>query len=172
MLNSNHPDNTPILIMSESNGKVFVTWDEFSNLTLDLCDKILEKHGKKEFKGIIAVARGGYIPAAIIANSLNIKNMRSISLSTYDETNTMRDVKVNSIFKDTDTWLIIDELADSGSTFMKIREYLPNSVYAVVYSKPNGVSSTDIYAIEVQQDEWIVFPWEPESNKYLNLFYH
>lgn len=140
--------------------KIYITWEEFHNDTNTLYKMITDKYNKDDFKGIIAVARGGYIPATIIAHTMWIKNVRSISLSTYNEDNIMNDVTVNNIFKDDDKWLIIDELADTGSTFNKIRKYLPNSVYAVVYSKPNGLQLTDYYGKKIPQDEWIVFPWE------------
>ena len=55
---------------------------------------------------------------------------------------------------------MIDELVDSGKTLLKIREFLPKSIFAVVYAKPEGIKSTDFYAKAVSQETWLVLPWE------------
>lgn len=147
-----------------STDKLFLTWEQFHQDTNQLVDKIKIEYPHpdytKKFKGIIAIARGGYIPAVIIAHKLGIKNVRSVSMSTYDEENVKRDTVVNDIFRDDEVWLVVDELTDSGSSLKTLKEYLPASIYVTVYAKPKGINEADLYSVSVEQTRWIVFPWE------------
>ena len=120
------------------------------------------KNKNEKFVGIVALARGGYIPAAIIANRLNIKNLRSISISSYDdiEEKRQKNIQVNHIFNTEEKWLVIDELADTGHSLELISQHHPNGVLAVVYAKPKGMKKTDLHAVSMPQEQWIVFPWD------------
>lgn len=143
-----------------TDNKKFVSWDEFHRDAIQLADKIKEKYPELAFKGIVAVSRGGYIPATIIAHQLNIKNIRSISLSSYNKKNMQDKTIINDIFNTEETWLIIDELTDTGKTYDIIRKHHPNSIFGVVYAKPKGIPHINHYAVECPQDCWIAFPWE------------
>lgn len=142
--------------------KLYLTWEQFHQDTTKLANLIKTQYEDEKFVGIVAIARGGYIPAAIIANQLNIKNLRSISISSYDDIEEKREknIQVNHIFNTEEKWLVIDELADTGHSLELIRQYHPNSVLAVVYAKPEGMEKSDLYAVSMPQDQWIVFPWE------------
>jgi xanthine phosphoribosyltransferase len=114
--------------------------------------------------GIIAVARGGCVPATIAAERLGIRNFRSVSIASYSDHEDQEEIKLLHIFGDEKKrslpWLVIDELVDSGDTFRKLKELLPNSLFISLYAKPNGVSSTDYYLRAYEQNNWLVFPWE------------
>ena len=58
--------------------KIYINWSEFHQDVKDLCKKIKESG---EFDKIIAISRGGLIPAAIIAYELNIRNTETINFS-------------------------------------------------------------------------------------------
>lgn len=140
--------------------KSHITWEQFQRDTEILAELI--KSRQESFIGIVAIARGGYIPATIIAHRLGIKNVRSISISSYDdiEEKQQKNIQVNSIFNTEEKWLVIDELVDSGNSLELIRKYHPNSLFAVVYAKPKGLDKTDLHAVSVPQTTWLVFPWE------------
>ncbi|HBN21687.1 MAG TPA: xanthine phosphoribosyltransferase [Holosporales bacterium] len=142
-----------------SDGKHYISWEDVAKNSKDLAEKLKDQG---PFEGIVAVARGGYIPAVIVAHELNIKKIVSFSLYSYDDAKKKQgEFDVYSKFEDLEgRWLVIDELVDSGKTLAKIRESLPKSVFAVVYAKPAGTESTDFYAKAVPQDTWVVLPWE------------
>lgn len=126
-----------------------------------LLQQITEHHDLKSFVGIIGIARGGLIPAVYLSHASKIPKFRTITLSSYcDETNKQTSVIMKDIFFSKKKWLIIDELVDSGKTLEKVREQFPNSVFAVLYTKPKGKAMADFWAYESDQDTWLEFPWE------------
>ncbi len=142
----------------KNDGKTFFTWEQIHKDSDALAEKVRDQG---PFEGVVAIARGGYIPAVIVAHKLGIKKVVSFSLSSYTNDKKQSALKIYSDFKDTKgRWLVIDELVDSGKTLEKIRAYLPKSVFAVLYAKPKGAHTTDYYAKATPQDTWLVFPWE------------
>ncbi len=113
--------------------------------------------------GIIAIARGGLIPASIIAQELNIRHIETISISSYDF-QTQGSTKILStpqgVTYGGKNWLVIDDLTDSGNTFAAVRKILPGAHYACLYEKPAGIETTDVFVREITQDTWVHFPWE------------
>ena len=116
------------------------------------------------FKGLVAITRGGLVPAAIIARELNLRLIDTVCCSTYDRME--RGAKVELLKgtlaeKDTgEGWLIVDDLVDTGATARVVREMLPGAHFATVYAKPMGREMVDTFITEVSQDTWIFFPWD------------
>lgn len=141
------------------NDKIYISWDEFHRQVKTLTEKI-KQHGN--FNRIIAISRGGLIPAAIIAYELDIRNCDVINMSTYDG-EAKRDegeIEISPLLSAVDEKsLIIDDLADSGRTLQILRRLYPRAVTACVYAKPAGQPHSDIYAAAVP-DRWVVFPWD------------
>lgn len=116
------------------------------------------------FKGIVAITRGGLIPAAIIARELDCRVVETISIATYDEfTKRCPEVlKAPTAAGDGQGWLVIDDLVDTGATGRVVRALLPRAHFASVYAKPAGRPVVDSFITEVSQDTWILFPWDTE----------
>lgn len=148
--------------MTTSPKKYNVTWDQMHGDSKALAWKLLET-GK--WKGIVAVTRGGMIPACIIARELNLRLIETFCVSSYDHKD-QREAKILKNLEsvgDGEGWLVIDDLVDTGSTYNLIHKYLPKAHFACVYAKPQGVPSTDTYVVEVSQDTWVFFPWDMET---------
>ena len=119
-------------------------------------------HAIGRWKRVVGIARGGLIPAAIIARELSIKLVDTVCVSSYTlktqgEASVLKDIQSEDGGKD---WLIIDDLVDTGKTARVVRNLLPNAYFATVYSKPEGRPFVDTYIMEVTQDTWILFPWD------------
>jgi len=119
------------------------------------------------FKGLVAITRGGLVPAAIIARELHLRLIDTVCCSTYDRME--RGAKVE-LLKGTSAeqekgegWLIVDDLVDTGVTAKAVRALLPQAHFATVYAKPAGRPAVDSYITEVSQDTWILFPWDQEA---------
>jgi len=149
--------------MTSQAKKYPVTWDQIHRDAKALAWKL---HEKGAYQGIVAVTRGGMIPACIIARELNIRLIETFCVESYHN---YKDQGQTNILKDTASigdgkgWLVIDDLVDTGNTYKLIREHLPQAHFACVYAKPKGVPTTDDYVIEVSQDTWVYFPWDMEA---------
>jgi xanthine phosphoribosyltransferase len=138
-----------------------VTWDQLHRDARALAWRLMQL---QPLEGIVAVARGGLIPAAIIARELDVRLIESVSVVTYDE-ETMgesRVIKPPTTAGDGTGFLIVDDLVDTGTTARAVRRLLPRAHFACVYAKPAGREMVDTFITEVSQDTWILFPWDTE----------
>lgn len=144
-------------------GKDFpISWEEFHRHSKALAWRL---HEKGEWKGIIAITRGGLVPAAIIARELEIRLIETVCISSYDHKDQREAHILKSVGDDKGDgagWLVIDDLADTGNTAKLVRQILPKAHIATVYAKPAGLPLVDSYVTEVSQDTWIHFPWDIE----------
>ena len=137
-----------------------ISWEQLHRDAKALAWRLVEKN---DWKGIVAITRGGMVPASIIARELEIRLVDTVCISSYDH----RDQGNISILKpvnmDGDGWLLVDDLVDTGRTARVVRDMLPKAHFATVYAKPAGRPIVDTYITEVSQDTWILFPWDTES---------
>ncbi len=137
-----------------------VTWDQLHRDSRALAWRLLDLD---YFQGIIAVTRGGLVPAAIVARELDIRLVDTICVSSYNWQDQRGEVEVfKRVDMDGEGWLLIDDLVDTGNTAKVVRDMLPKAHFATVYAKPKGRPLVDTYVTEVSQDTWILFPWDAE----------
>ncbi|WP_026987666.1 xanthine phosphoribosyltransferase [Fodinicurvata fenggangensis] len=118
--------------------------------------------GNGPYEGIVAITRGGMVPAAIVARELEIRLIDTICIASYDET-VQGELKVlKDVEGDGAGWLIIDDLVDTGKTARAVRDRLPKAHFASIYAKPEGRPLVDSFITEVSQDTWILFPWDTD----------
>lgn len=138
-----------------------VTWDEIHKDSLDLAHLLLPLG---PFDAVLGIARGGLVPATIIAHAMKIRLVSSISAASYDDerrkaSNVTLLLPTHEKFAGAKT-LIVDDLVDTGDTASAVRARLPNALYAVLYAKPKGSPHAHVALRQVPQDTWIEFPWE------------
>ena len=150
--------------MSNSAPIYYLTWEELHRDSRALAAALIAHGGN--WQGIIGIARGGLIPAAIIGRELNIRLIDSLCIASYDhdrqgDATILTDINsLKGIEGDGTGWLIIDDLVDTGNTAKLVRELLPKATLATVYAKPKGKALADIFVREFEQDVWIHFPWD------------
>ena len=138
-----------------------ISWDQLHRDAKALAWRLLDHDF---YQGIIAITRGGLVPAAIIARELDIRLVDTVCVSSYAWQDQKGDVEVlKSIDHDGSGWLIIDDLVDTGRTAEVVRRMLPRAHFATIYAKPAGRPLVDTFVTEVSQDTWILFPWDSES---------
>ena len=136
-----------------------VSWEELHRHARALAWRLLEAG---PFKGVVAVTRGGLVPAAIVARELDIRNVDTICIASYDDRDQGKLQVLKTVEGDGSGCLIIDDLVDTGHTARAVRELLPKAHFATVYAKPAGRPMVDTFVTEVSQDTWILFPWDIE----------
>ena len=151
--------------MTEPQNKAFpVSWDQFHRDARALAWRLASSG---PFEGIVAVTRGGLVPAAIIARELELRIIETVCIASYHDYKTQGGLQVlkgisPEVVKSGDgsNILVIDDLVDTGATARIVREMLPKAHFATVYAKPLGRPMVDTFITEVSQDTWIYFPWD------------
>ncbi|MEK9923257.1 MAG: xanthine phosphoribosyltransferase [Rhodospirillales bacterium] len=140
-----------------------ISWDELHRDARALAWRLMEIG---PFDRIVAIARGGLAPAAIIARELDIRLVDTICIVSYREIQGEKAEErgaldiLKGLDGDGTGVLVIDDLVDSGETAKAVKAMLPNAHIATVYAKPAGVPFADTYVTLVSQDTWIIFPWD------------
>ena len=136
-----------------------VSWEQLHRDAKALAWRLAERG---PYARIVAITRGGLVPAHIIARELDIRLIDTVCISSYDDQTQREAAVLKSVAGDGEGWLIVDDLVDTGKTGRIVREMLPKAHFATVYAKPAGRPVVDTYITEVSQDTWILFPWDTE----------
>ncbi|EKD39688.1 MAG: hypothetical protein ACD_75C00323G0001, partial [uncultured bacterium] len=113
-----------------------ISWDQLHRDSKALAWRLLDMD---YFKGIIAITRGGLVPAAIIARELDIHLVDTICIASYDWKDKKGDTDILKKFDGNgEGWLLIDDLVDTGRTAKIVRQIVPKAHFATVYAKPAG----------------------------------
>ncbi len=144
-----------------------VSWDQIHRDSRALAWR-LDKRGPGEdgaWRAIVAITRGGMVPAMIVARELDIRTIDTISVRSYEwqkQTGDMTILKAPDadLMGDGTGILVVDDLVDTGKTLELVRGLMPKAHFATVYAKPQGRVMVDTYITEVSQDTWIFFPWD------------
>ena len=124
--------------MEDTKSKIYLSWDDIENLVNKLAAKI-----SPETDSIMGLARGGLIPAIMLSHKLNLP----LVFVPYENT------------------LIVDDICDSGETFLEIWKTHTFNKFACLHFKPHTSKFIpDIYAEEFTSDDWIVYPWEKDNS--------
>lgn len=146
--------------MADTYNKTFpVSWEELHRHSKALAWRLVEGG---PWQGVVAVTRGGLVPAAIIARELEIRLIDTICIASYDDKAQGELTVLKDAPGDGKGWLIVDDLVDTGKTAQAVRDILPKAHFATVYAKPAGRPLVDTFITEVSQDTWILFPWDSE----------
>ena len=138
-----------------------ISWDQMHRDSRALAWRL---DVQRNWKGVLAVTRGGMIPAMIVSRELDIRTVDTISIKSYDHQKQTEAIILKkpdkALVGDGNDILIIDDLVDTGKTLKIVKEIYPKAHFATVYAKPKGKEMVDTYITEVSQDTWIFFPWD------------
>jgi len=159
-MSASHADSTP------RPEKIFpVSWDQFHRDARALAWRL---HEAGPFDAVVAITRGGLVPAAVVARELNVRIIETICIASYHDYKNQGEItvlkgvapEVTSMRGQGKGVLIVDDLVDTGKTARVVRDLLPAAHFATVYAKPMGRPLVDTFITEVSQDTWIYFPWD------------
>ena len=146
--------------------EIIISWVELHRDARYLSEIL---HQKGPWKGIIAVTRGGLVPAALVARELDIRLVDTICVTSYDASEAGAAAQkqggvqvLKGVSGEGDGYLLIDDLVDTGKTAQEVRRLLPKAHFACLYAKPAGRPIVDTFVKEFKQTKWIHFPWDIE----------
>ncbi len=129
--------------------KYIVTWDMLQIHARKLASRLMPS---EQWKGIIAVSRGGLVPGALLARELGIRHVDTVCISSYDHDN-QRELKVLKRAEgDGEGFIVIDDLVDTGGTAVAIREMYPKAHFVTIFAKPAGRPLVDDYVVDIPQN--------------------
>lgn len=144
--------------------EIIISWVELHRDARHLSE-LLNRKGA--WNGIVAVTRGGLVPAALVARELDIRLVDTICVTSYDAITAGAAATVQGgvrVLKgvpgDGEGFLLIDDLVDTGKTAQAVRKLLPKAYFATLYAKPAGRGIVDSFVKEFAQHKWIHFPWD------------
>ncbi|MCE4607001.1 MAG: phosphoribosyltransferase [Desulfurococcales archaeon] len=145
-----------------------VSWDEIVEWSFGL-SRIVTRDGWRP-DVIVAVARGGYVPARLLADFLDVNNMLSVQSQHWTEAARAEERAVLKYpFKvdlNGENVLVVDDIVDTGETLKLARDYVeenwnPGDVRTAALQWISSVAKfePDYYYLEVKEWTWFQYPW-------------
>lgn len=132
--------------------RIVLTWEQID----DACGRLARLLRNPKPSAIVAVLRGGLVPATILSYALGAPIVDVV------------DPRRSSTYRPGRDLLVVDDVCDTGATLEHLRSYFPNARFAALYTKPIGEALCSFvvhpFIIPVPQDTWITFPWSPNDH--------
>ena len=146
-----------------------LTWETFGGASRELATRIAESGYEPDM--ILAIARGGLMPAGALGYALGVKNTYTLNVEYYSGVNERLPIPImlppvpSMVDMRNARVLIVDDVADTGHTLKLVNEFCQGQVresrIAVLYEKPHSIVKCD-YAWR-RTDKWINFPWSDKD---------
>ncbi|HEX7033579.1 MAG TPA: phosphoribosyltransferase family protein [Nitrososphaera sp.] len=133
-------------------GEEVCSWQEIECLVREIAIQV--KKSGVGYNCILAITRGGIVPARLLSRELGIDAIQFIPVR--NKTVIKSEMPALDIGKQ---YLVIDDIYDTGDTFHKVANVLNgfNCDYCFCMSRHK---SHGITAKVLDHNKWIVFPWE------------
>jgi len=145
-----------------------VSWDEVVEWCRQLSLKIKESGWSPDT--IVAIARGGYVPARLLCDFLDIHELLSVQVLHWGKAaeitakaHVKYPLKVNLSGKKV---LLVDDIADTGDSIIVAKEHLESEckpseikVATMQWISPVCKIKPDYYVDEVKEWIWYQYPW-------------
>jgi len=150
-------------------------WDDIEALTDNLADQCLNSGIQPDM--IVAIARGGLIPATQLAHKLDVRRVRSFQMVSYidgvqgalEHIDSSQNLIEEMERPNVNCVLFVEDIVDTGASLQYLRKMftLPQgykcvSVFAslTVKKKAPKADWPTMYAHVYPEDAWVTFPWE------------
>ena len=143
-----------------------VSWDDLDGLV----DVLTQRLAGERFDVLLAITRGGMVPAGMLAYRLGMRDILVAAVAFYDDEGRPGEAPIFFQFP-SDTLLhgqrvlIVDEVWDTGTTIAAVAERVRTAggrpVTAVLHYKP-AHSVVDLVPDHhaVETDAWVVYPFK------------
>ena len=147
--------------MSDTQDKEYLSWNDIDQSI----EGILKELPIEKFDTILGLARGGMIPATILAYKTECHNLQQLGVRTRDVDN----IQYYGSPQLVGNVLIVDDINDSGLTFSSVKEYIQyhfdhdeikTITYASLVRRTSTTFNEDITGLVANNDSWYVFPWD------------
>lgn len=145
--------------------KIYVTYDELHKDCVSLSKQLLNIPNIKDYQ-LVCVSRGGLFIGGILSYILDIKEVYTVCIESYNDNNDKKELVLKTPFlpniNKKKPCLIVDDIYDTGETFDFICELCHKKSidfrFATVYNKNYG--GLGFYGKILPPNQWVVFPWD------------
>lgn len=147
--------------------KDFVSWPELDDLVARLAERI---GGAGEYDVLLAVTRGGLVPAGMLAYRMGIREILVAAVEYYDDEGETREEVLFHHFPDPallrgQRVLVVDEVWETGSTMAavvaRVRDAGGDPTIAVLHYKPGrSLVPERPHAWAATTENWVVYPYK------------
>lgn len=143
----------------------FVSWNAVQRLSRELARVVRASGFRVDI--VVAIGRGGYVPARLVCDFLDLARMTGIKVEHYVATRKQAQVKIryplNADVSGLNV-LVVDDVNDSGDTLEAVVRYVktfaPREVRtAVLHEKAVTLFPADYVAKRLKTWRWYVYPW-------------
>ncbi len=146
-----------------------LSWETFGTASRELALQIADSGYDADL--ILAIARGGLLPAGALGYALAVKNLYTMNVEFY--TGVDERLPVPMILPPVPDLvelrfariLVVDDVADTGHTLKIVQDFFKGRVKevrsAVLYEKPRSIVKCDY--VWKYTDLWINFPWSEQG---------
>ncbi len=143
-----------------------VSWQAFHQLTRDLAVRIRDSGYRPDL--IIAIARGGVVPARVLCDYLDVMELACIRVEHYRARHKAPEARVKhplSVNVDGLRVLVVDDVSDTGDSFIAALDHVkamgrPLEVRTcALQHKSVSKFVPDYYAHEITEWRWVTYPW-------------
>ncbi len=143
-----------------------ISWDSVSQLAYRLAERILDAEYRPDL--VVAIARGGYVPARLLCDFLHLYDLTSIRVEHYQAGAQKRRsarLKYPLVAEVVNKRvLIVDDVCDSGETYRVALEHIaalnPSDIQTAALHYKQGASFVpDYFEHEIARWRWLIYPW-------------
>lgn len=143
-----------------------ITWERFHALARQLAFSIRLAPYHPDL--IVAIGRGGYMPARIVSDYLDVFDLTDIKIEHYHGAHRERLARIRYPLAAAVAGkrvLLIDDVSDTGDTFEVAIRHLRERAEpaelktAVLHHKLVSTYTPDYFAEVVREWRWITYPW-------------
>ncbi len=152
-----------------------VSWDEVIDWSWKLGNMIRKDGYSPDI--VVALARGGYVPARLLCDLLDIDNLISVQSQHWTEAAKREEKAIIKYPYKIDLTgykvLVVDDICDTGESLILAKEYImenwnPIKVNTATLQWISNVAKVkpDYYAMEVKKWIWFQYPWTRVEDTY------
>lgn len=144
--------------------KWYMTWEEVNSACVDLVHTIQEARFTPTT--IVAVAKGGIIPAGIVHQFFPQAHIIVLRVSSYFKGQQFSPPVIHNpevlTFVDPEKTLVVDDICDSGNTFEALRHGVGQDMKYAAMLIREGHDNPSLCDFKkwVAPHGWVTFPWE------------
>ncbi|MEZ0394237.1 MAG: phosphoribosyltransferase [Desulfurococcaceae archaeon] len=145
-----------------------VTWDDILDWSWGLAEKVKASGYRPDV--VVALSRGGYVPARLMCDFLGVENLISIQSQHWTEAAKAEERAIIKYPYTVDLSgqraLLVDDIVDTGDTMLLARDFIlekwrPAELRTAALQWISSVAKfrPDYYYMEVKDWWWFQYPW-------------